>query len=109
MRLINRASNRVKYRHGTGEEKWLVDENPINLEMETYNFVYNIKADNRLELRLVNARPWGLENPLTGEPFQAQTHWSAAKVSLYLNSQFPSKIVLPVIVHEKKGSIRRLP
>ncbi|UCE40144.1 MAG: CocE/NonD family hydrolase [Candidatus Aminicenantes bacterium] len=109
VRLINRAANRVKYRHGTGGEELLADENPINLEMETYDFVYNVKAGNRLELRLVNARPWCLENPLTGEPFQAQTHWSTARVSLYLNSQYPSKIVLPAVSHEKKGTIRRLP
>jgi hypothetical protein len=99
----------VKYRHGPGEEELLVDENPINLIMETYNFVYSIEAGNRLELRLINARPWGLENPLTGEPFQAQTHWSSAHVSLYLNSQYPSKIVMPAVIHEKKGTIRRLP
>jgi predicted acyl esterase len=99
----------VKYRHGTGEEEWLVDGSPIKLEMRTYNFVYNIKAGNRLELRLVNGRPWCLENPLTGEPFQAQTHWSTAYVSLYLNSQYPSRIVLPSVIHEKKGTVRRLP
>ena len=76
---------------------------------DIYNFVYNIKAGNRLELQLVNARPFCVENPLTGEPIQAQTHWSTAQVSLYLNSQYPSRIVLPAVIHEKKGTIRRLP
>jgi predicted acyl esterase len=109
VRLINRAVNRVKYRHGTGGEEWLVDESPIKFELQTYDFVYNIKAGNRLELRLVNARPFYIENPLTGEPFQAQTQWSTAQVSLYLSSQYPSRIVLPAVIHEKKGTIRRLP
>ncbi len=107
--LINRASIRVKYRNGAGEEALLVDETPVKLEMETYHFVYNIKAGNRLELRLVNARPFCVENPLTGEPLQAQTFWNGASISLYLNSQYPSRIVLPAVFHEKKGSIRRLP
>jgi predicted acyl esterase len=109
VRLINRAANRVKYRNAPGGEELLVDEFPINLKMETYDFIYNIKAGNRLELRLVNARPWGLENPLTGEPLQAQTHWGTANVSLYLNAQYPSKIELPAIIEEKKGTIRRRP
>jgi predicted acyl esterase len=107
VRLINRAADRVRYRNAPGEEELLVDENPLNLQMETYNFVYRIKAGSSLELRLVNARPWGLENPLTGESFQAQTHWNTANVSLYLNSQHPSKIVLPEVMQEKKGTVRR--
>ncbi len=109
VQFINRASCRVKYRNGPELLELLVDEGPIKLEMETYHFTYNIKAGNRLELRLVNARPFCVENPLTGEPFLGQTHWNRANVSLYLNSQHPSRVVLPVVVHEKKGSIKRLP
>jgi predicted acyl esterase len=109
VQLINRAATRVKYRNGSGDEENLVDENPIKLEMETYDFVYNVRAGNRLELRVVNARPFCVENPLTGEPLKAQTHWNRAIVSLYLNTQYPSRIVLPVVVHEKKSSVRRLP
>lgn len=108
IQLINRAANRVRYRHGS-EEELLIDETPVRLELESYDLIYRVKAGHRLELRVVNARPFCLENPLTGESITAQTHWNIANISLYLNNPYPSRLVLPVVIHGKKGRIRRLP
>jgi predicted acyl esterase len=105
--LLTRMAVRAKYRHDSSEKKWLTGQDPILLELSANDFVYKVMADNIFELRLVNNRPFSLENPLTGEPLLKQTHRNSSQVSLYLGGRYPSKIVLPVVHREKRGLKRR--
>lgn len=107
IRFVNWTWLRARYRSGTQVQQWLVPGQPVKMELQTPNFVFQIEEGHRLQIYIVNARRYYLENPLTGEPVNAQTHWNTAQVSLHMGQQYPSRVTLPVIIHTKKTTKRR--
>jgi predicted acyl esterase len=105
--LLCRAAIRAKYRHNFIEKKWLVNQDPVLLKLTANDFVYTIKAGNFLELHLTNNRPFSIENPLTGVLLLEQTFRGNSRISLHLDQQYSSKVVLPVITQGKTAAYRR--
>jgi predicted acyl esterase len=70
---------------------------PTKLTLRLFDVAYRFSKGSRIRLYLTNGDCYSFENPLTGEPSNAQTHWASAEVTIPATTARPSKLVLPTL------------
>ncbi len=99
---------RARYRNGPGKAELLKPGQPYEFTIEMYPTSLVFKRGHRIRLDISSSNfPRFDINPNTGEPLNDNRRWQIAENTVYLDSQHPSHIILPVIPAETAAASRR--
>jgi putative CocE/NonD family hydrolase len=89
---------RARYRNGFGKAELLKPGQPYEFTIEMYPTSLVFARGHRIRLDISSSNfPRFDVNPNTGEPLNNNRRWQNAENTIYLDTQHPSRIVLPVI------------
>jgi uncharacterized protein len=92
---------RARYHNGLGKADLLKPGQPYEFTIEMYPTSLVLKRGHRIRLDISSSNfPRFDVNPNTGEPLNNNRRWQVAENSVYMDSQHPSHIILPVIPAE---------
>ena len=88
---------RARFRDGRDKEVFLETGKvyPIDIDLWSTSVIFN--TGHRIRLQITSSSAPGYDpNPNTGAPFRANAEKRKANIKLYVDSQRPSHVVLPV-------------
>jgi putative CocE/NonD family hydrolase len=89
---------RARYRNGRGKEEFLKPGQPYEFTIEMYPTSLLFAKGHRIRLDISSSNfPRFDVNPNSGEPLNQNRRWRVARNSIYMDSEHPSHIVLPII------------
>ncbi|MEM1402536.1 MAG: CocE/NonD family hydrolase [Pseudomonadota bacterium] len=89
---------RARYRNGFRDAEFLAPEEVYALEIDLWATSYELSAGERLRIDVTSSNyPRLNRNPNTGAPFAQTIEMQPAQQTIYLNSRYPSHVVLPVV------------
>jgi predicted acyl esterase len=89
---------RARFREGHSRETFLEPGKvyPIEIDLWSTSVIFN--SGHRIRLQVTSSSAPGDDpNPNTGAPFRANSETRKANIKLYVDSQHPSQLVLPVV------------
>ena len=93
---------RTRFRESGGREAFLHPGKvyPIDVDLWSTSVIFN--SGHRIRLQITSSSAPGYDpNPNTGAPFRANSETRKANIKLYLDSQRPSHVVLPIVIEPK--------
>ena len=93
---------RTRFRESGGRETFLQAGKvyPIDVDLWSTSVIFN--SGHRIRLQITSSSAPGYDpNPNTGAPFRANSETRKANIRLYLDSQQPPHVVLPIVIEPR--------